>query len=1066
MSLWDRYSVIPPSGCRKKSDEILISVLDFFLVKTYHYGSGIEEQMGLLPFIHFFCFILYAYLSIIIIVKNPGSILNRVCAALIGCFALWSLGSIFIHNPATSKQHVILIENVISVGWVSFSSFFLWFALLFTRKKRILGSWMLYPAMFLPPLVFIYQQWNHSLVADYIKKDFGWTTVWSLSIWSYLYSLYFIAFLVLGLFFIYRFRNRSADLIIRKQARIIFLSTLVVLPIGALTNVVLSRFNVHKIPDIADVPAVIWVLSLAYIMGKYKFLTINPSTAAENIISTMSDSLILLDPGGKIVKANPVALALLGYKEKELKRKDFKVIVADNHSNKVIFEKMSAGEDISNHEMYLTTKQGQATPVIFSTSILKNENGTVVGIVGIGRDISGWRRMEEELKNLEEKFDVLFESASDGYYLNDLDGNFIDGNKAAEDIVGYRREELIGKNMLSSSLLSASQVPMVTAILNRNVRGQATGPHELTLNRRDGKQVEVEVSTFPIKIKNTTVVLGSLRDITQRKAAERELNEYREHLEELVGERTLKLREMNEQLQKEINERKAAEETLRKSKEKFQTLTENINVGIYRNSAGDSGKFIEANPALVKMFGYENREMFLSAHLSRQFQVPNDWKRLNRKILQSGFVKDEELKLSRKDGTPFVASISAVAVKDDKGNTRFFDGIIEDITGRKKLEEQLLQSQKLEAVGRLSGGIAHDFNNLLTSIMGYAELSRLEIETESPVGNYLNQILETANYAKDLVQQLLAFSRKAMIQPKIINLNKIFGDFKKMLQRVLGEDILLEFVSDKKLGNVKADPGQIEQVTMNLALNSRDAMPTGGKLTITTKNVEVGSEIVAQYPYMTAGAYVLMAVTDTGCGMSREELSHLFEPFFTTKKKSHGTGLGLSTVYGIVKQNNGYINVHSKVGRGTMVEIYLPRVDKPTEREGSKPIVSKLLPGQETILVVEDEESVRETTVMILSECGYNVIAAHNGEEALKLWEQKGDQIDLLFIDVVLPNIGGLELSQQLKSIKPDLKVLFTSGYSDDVVSQHGIVGRDFNFIPKPFSTALLTRKIREIIEN
>ena len=1021
--------------------------------------------MVFLPFLHFFCFLLYTYLAVLVITRNPGSGLNRVCAALIGCFALWSLGAIFIHNPATAKQSVILIENLISTGWVSFSSFFLWFALLFSQKKKILRSRLFYAAIFLPALVFVYMQWDNFLVVDYLKQSFGWATVWSSSIWPYLFYCYVISFLGVGLYFIYRLWQQSADRAKKNQARIIFITTLIAIPLGTLTNIILSRFNIHEVPDIANVPAIIWALGLAYIMGKYKFLTITPSSAAENIISTMSESLILLDTTGNIVKVNSVTLDLLGYKEKELKGRPFDSLVKENHPDEKLLQRMLGGENIAHHEVYFTTKQGEETPVVFSSSVLRNEIGTIIGIICIGRDVSGWRRMEEELKNLEEKFKILFESAADGYYLNDLEGNFIDGNRAAEEIVGYKKEGLTGKNLLKLKLLPADQIPRAAAILARNVQGQATGPHEFTLNRREGKQVVVEISTFPVKMENRTVVLGTVRDITQRKEAEKVLNEYKDHLEEQVEERTIRLKEMNEQLQIEINERKTAEETLQTSKEKYQTLTENINVGIYRSTPDPAGEFLEANPAAVNMFGYEDKESFLTTRVPRLFQNPEDWKRLIQKMLRSGSVKDEELQLKRKDGTPFTASISAVAVRDEQGKTKYYDGIVEDITGRKRLEAQLLQSQKLEAVGRLSGGIAHDFNNLLTSIIGYAELSQLELDPGSPIIEYLNQILETANHTKDLIQQLLAFSRKAVVQPKIINLNKILANSKKMLQRVLGEDIILEFTAENRLGNVKADPGQIEQITMNLALNSRDAMPTGGKLTLKTENVEVGEEIVARYPYMKPGSYVLLSLTDSGCGMTREELSHLFEPFFTTKKKSHGTGLGLSTVYGIVKQNSGYINVHSKLGRGTMVEIYLLRTDEPSERVESKPVTSRLLPGQETILVVEDEEAVRETTVMILSECGYHVIAARNGEEALDLWEQNSSRIDLLLTDVVLPTISGLELSQRLQALKPDLKVIYTSGYSDDVISQHGIAGKDIAFIPKPFSTTTLTQKIREVFD-
>ncbi|MGA7553457.1 MAG: PAS domain S-box protein [Candidatus Acidiferrales bacterium] len=391
-----------------------------------------------------------------------------------------------------------------------------------------------------------------------------------------------------------------------------------------------------------------------------------------------------------------------------------------------------------------------------------------------------------------------------------------------------------------------------------------------------------------------------------------------------------------------------------------------------------------------------------------------------------------------------------------------------DITDRKQLEEQLRQAQKMEAVGRLAGGIAHDFNNLLMVIQGYADLMTERLAEGDPLRRNAEQIQTASQRATSLTRQLLAFSRKQMLAPKVLNVQSVVVEMEKILRRLIGEDIQLETSSAPDLGLIKADRSQIEQVILNLAVNARDAMPEGGRLTIETANVELDKAAAHPPAVLSPGKYVMLAVTDNGCGMDAETQAHIFEPFFTTKEKGKGTGLGLATVYGIVKQSGGYVWVYSEPGRGTSFKVYLPRIeDEQTARGRDNKIEAKALPrGSETVLLVEDEKGVRELAREYLELTGYTVIAAEDGHTALELAAMHVGPIQLLMTDVVMPGISGRELAGRVKTIRPEIKVLFMSGYTDQAVVHHGILDTDAALLQKPFTMAALAAKLREILST
>jgi len=398
-------------------------------------------------------------------------------------------------------------------------------------------------------------------------------------------------------------------------------------------------------------------------------------------------------------------------------------------------------------------------------------------------------------------------------------------------------------------------------------------------------------------------------------------------------------------------------------------------------------------------------------------------------------------------------------------------GVATDITARKRAEEalnaseeQLRQAQKMEAVGKLAGGVAHDFNNLLTVINGHTDLALRNLDGTHPIYRKLTAIKEAGGRAASLTRQLLAFSRKQILQPKVLDLNQVVFETNKILRPLIGEDIDLLIGPAPDLGKVKADPNQLEQVLMNLAVNARDSMPKGGKLTIETDNVYVDEAYASRHFSVTPGHYVVLAITDTGCGMNEATQSRIFEPFFTTKEVGKGTGLGLSTVYGIVKQSGGYVWVYSEVGRGTTFKIYLPRVDSPSEELKLRPAEVELRAGTETVLLVEDEETVRDMTREILQESGYQVLEARHGQEALRIAGQYPGAIHLMLSDVVMPQMSGRELAEQLTPLRKDMKVLYMSGYTDDAIVHHGVLEAGVAFIEKPFTPNGLARKVRETL--
>lgn len=532
------------------------------------------------------------------------------------------------------------------------------------------------------------------------------------------------------------------------------------------------------------------------------------------------------------------------------------------------------------------------------------------------------------------------------------------------------------------------------------------------------------------------------------------------HLARLAPVVTRALREKSQQ-----RKRRQAEQALRESEERLQAILDNSPALIYTQDT--ECRFTFVNRKFETLFKIEKDQI--------KTRVPHDifpeefadtLVSYCAKVLEEKAPKELEEVILHDDGPHTYVSIR-FPLFDSSQAVSGLCTISTDVTGGKLLEEQLRQAQKMEAIGRLAGGVAHDFNNLLTAIIGYSQIVLASLGPNDLLRKEVDEIQKAGKRASSLTSQLLAFSRRQILQPRVLDLNLIVSSTVKMLRRLIGEDIHLVTILASDLGHVKIDPGQMEQVIMNLAVNARDAMPRGGKLTVETSNTLLDDTYAREHISMQPGSYVMLAVTDTGVGMNAETRSQIFEPFFTTKETAMGTGLGLSMVYGIVKQSGGFIWVYSEPGEGTTFKIYLPQIEEAEDSALQRDDTGYLPRGTETILLVEDEQSVRDLTARILSELGYTVIEASNGEEALQISSERAHgEIDLLLTDVVMPQMSGKLLTDMVKAARPGIKVLFSSGYTDNALVHHGSLEPGTAFLQKPFSPSGLAHKVREVLDK
>lgn len=522
-----------------------------------------------------------------------------------------------------------------------------------------------------------------------------------------------------------------------------------------------------------------------------------------------------------------------------------------------------------------------------------------------------------------------------------------------------------------------------------------------------------------------------------------------------------------------LTERKRSEQALIESERRYRELFQNAPAGIFQTTS--DGHVIRVNQRMAEILGCDSVKECLRHYrelAEKLYSKPKDREDFLRHLQCDGEVQAFELEALRIDGESVWLSVSAKLREWRNDGNFLIEGFVTDITQRRReqqarlyLEEQLRQSQKMEAIGQLAGGVAHDFNNILQASLGYAKLASMRVKADDALKGYIDQIVHGSLSAANLTRQLLAFSRRQVMRPAALDLNKVIEDLLRMLYRVIGEHIHIEFIPAHELASIKADRGMMEQIVMNLCVNARDAMSDGGALTLETENLVIDGDYCATHPWASPGRYVLLSVSDTGCGIEAEVLKHIFEPFFTTKGEGKGTGLGLATVYGVIKQHDGMVQAYSEPGKGSTFKVYLPVSERRAEVVGPK-IEGPVAGGDETILMAEDNDSVCDLAQQVLELGGYTVILARNGEEAVALFEAHCDAIDMLLFDVVMPQMGGREAYERIQAIRPEVPVLFSSGYSENAVHTNFVLHEGVKLLQKPYSPNTLLRAVRETLDE
>ncbi len=735
------------------------------------------------------------------------------------------------------------------------------------------------------------------------------------------------------------------------------------------------------------------------------------------------DAIVVVSQNRTIVLANAQAEVLFGYRREELIGQPADMLFAEdcrgqhNDQHRRFGNAPAERSIVAGLELFGLRKDGSEFPAEIRLSPLYTKQGVVVS--NAIRDISARRRTEEDLR----RFASIVACSDDAIIGQSLEGIITSWNAGAERLYGYSTQEVVGKS--ANMLVPLNRPDEISEVLARLKRGEIVDHFETIRVGKDGNKFHVEITASPIRDAAENIVGASTigRDISERKRREEDLSRLAAVLE-------------------------SSDDAIIGST--LDGIVTHWNSGAQR---------IYGYPA-AKIVGKSMKLLFSSDHAIEMTEAMEKVKRGER-VEESDAMCVER----RREKRVQVALIHA-PIKNAEGQVVGVSTVAHDVTESRRLEEMLRQAQKMEAVGRLAGGVAHDFNNLLGVILGYTELVLQRLGPNDPQRKDIEEIQKAGERAALLTCQLLTFSRKQVLQPIVLDLNAVVVAAEKMLRRLIGENIELLVLLSPDVCRVKADPGQLEQIIMNLAVNSRDAMPAGGKLTFETSNVELDEKYAALHASTRPGLHAMLAVTDTGCGMDAKTKAHIFEPFFTTKDFGKGTGLGLATVFGIVKQSGGSVWVYTEPGIGTTFKIYLPCADSACEIASPSYKVEKVGRGSRTILVVEDDVALLQVTHRSLEEVGYAILAARSPVEAIQISASHQGPIHLMVTDVIMPGLSGPQLASQISALRPEMKVLYVSGYTDDTIVHHGVLEPGLAFLQKPFSPKALARKVGEVLAS
>jgi two-component system cell cycle sensor histidine kinase/response regulator CckA len=747
------------------------------------------------------------------------------------------------------------------------------------------------------------------------------------------------------------------------------------------------------------------------------------------IVEFSDDAIISKSVDGAVMTWNAGAERIFGYRADEMIGKPASLLIPPESPNEEpeMLARIVRGETIRHYETVRLGKDGQHIDVSLTVSPVRDAAGKVTGVSKIARDISERKRAEEALQEKEARYLRMLAGALKGICQATMDGRILFANPALATMLGFDSpDELTAVSDLAHQLYVNPE--RRDELLRQLLADGSVHSFELQMRRRDGR-----------------IIWVATHDRLVRDADGQPL--------------------LIEGLVEDITERKFAQEQLLKSEQEYRLLFDHNPSPMWVFDS-ETYRFLAVNEAAIHHYGY-SREEFLAMTVL-DIRPPEEVAPMLARL--AAFSGQEEplgfaghIKHRKKNGAiiDIEAAGSPLRFKDRRARLT----LVQDVTDRNSLQAQLLQAQKMESIGLLAGGVAHDFNNLLGIVIGCTEMLQWDLPEGSDLRGYAADVLKAGHRAAELTRQLLAFSRQQILQPEVLSLTVLVREFDKMLRRIIPENIAVRTVLRAE-GQVRADAGQVEQVIMNLAVNARDAMTTGGALTIETEDVELDEHYVRQHAGVEPGPYVMLAVSDTGHGMSPEVQARIFEPFYTTKERGKGTGLGLGTVHGIVKQSGGFIYVYSEPGRGTTFKVYLPCFKTEANAPAPQPATAEMVGGSETIMLAEDEAGLRSIVGMLLKGLGYSVLVAEHGAEALRISDEHGGPIDLLVTDVIMPGIGGRELADRLVQLRPSLKVLYLSGYTDDSVIAQGVLANEMAFLQKPFAGADLARKVREVLET